>query len=328
MSDKPLTPLEEEAVLWLQRESSILITQIPDKTETGAVFGDRTPGRATFRRLEKAGLCYQTEEDPMFPEDGPDSPTWTPTIDLTDLGRAWCVTPVGASVPTATIARVPSPAPSIKLGVVTHVGSLDPSRKGEAGSSYEGLGLSFSSCPEAWEEIAELSGPWWDTDLSGKNIIDGLTFLKSSTLMDNIHVWALINGLATSANIFKAIWRDTEIDELVEVWCSTEKQALAEIEDQDEASVEPSTQWAPTKALCIRMGNDVSQVGKPTPNTASELMMAWAEDHGWDGAWWNENLDPAAYSAPRGVIFPSHVADVTWTVRAAPATKPKRRRSP
>jgi hypothetical protein len=188
--------------------------------------------------------------------------------------------------------------------------------------------MSFSSCPEAWEEIAELSGPWWDTDLSDKKIIDGLTFLKSSTLMDNVHVWALINGLATKADVFKAIWRDTEIDEMVETWCTTKKQALAEIEDQDEASVEPSTQWAPTKALCIRMGTDVSQAGKPNPNTASELMMAWAEDHGWDGAFWNENLNPSAYSAPRGVVFKSRLDGVVWAPHVDPDAKPKRRRAP
>lgn len=101
MNDKPLSPIEEEAMLWLQRNSSILVTSIPEKTEMEPGLGSRIPGLATFRRLESKGLCYMTEEDPLFPEDGPDSETWTPSVEITDLGKAWrqpvtapCLSPI------------------------------------------------------------------------------------------------------------------------------------------------------------------------------------------------------------------------------------------
>lgn len=48
--------------------------------------------------------------------------------------------------------------PTIKIKKVWHVGSMDLSRKGERGSSYEGNLLSASPCPEAWIKICKLGG--------------------------------------------------------------------------------------------------------------------------------------------------------------------------
>jgi hypothetical protein len=330
---KPISPIEQGALTWLHRESSILITKIPDKTEVDVVFGDRTPGMPTFKRLEKAGLCYITEEDPMFPEDGLDGPTWTPTVELTDLGLAWdpknpsvfpvlvaspdpaaaISSPQGASAPARWSETViEADIPRFPLRVVTHIGSLDPSRKGEAGSSYEGMGLSFSQHPEAWAEIAELGGIWWDADLTGLKIVDALACLGSPSIMKVVRAWAEQQGLVSPVQVFKASWLDTETDQRVEVWCATRKAALAEIAEQEDGKVRSAQEWAPTDRLCARMGFKRPAVLKPTPNTASEMMMAWAEDHGWDGAWWNERLNPSAYSAPRGVVFPSSIPKVVW----------------
>lgn len=219
-------------------------------------------------------------------------------------------------------------APAVSLGTVTHVGTLNPAHKGEKGYSYEGAGLSFSVDPDAWVEIAELENkPWWKADLSGARILDGLACLKSPKIMEEIQTWAQEKGLASPVPMFKAIFRDTEDDQLVEFWCATQKQAREEIEDQDEGRVESSTQWVPSALLCARMGNSADQAGKLNPNVPSEMMMAWAEDHGWDGAWWNETLNPSSYSAPRGVIFPSKLTTVAWSPCKELAPAPKRRRA-
>jgi hypothetical protein len=43
------------------------------------------------------------------------------------------------------------------------------------------------------------------------------------------------------------------------------------------------------------------------------LTPVWhAEAHDYDGVWWNEDLSPANYSAPRGVIFQSRLDE--WTI--------------
>jgi hypothetical protein len=86
-SMRALTPIEHDAMTWLLHAQSLLVSRIPDKTETD-VLGGRTPGRATFKRLEKLGLCYETDEDLMDPTD-PDMGTWTPSIELTAAGQAW-----------------------------------------------------------------------------------------------------------------------------------------------------------------------------------------------------------------------------------------------
>jgi hypothetical protein len=83
-----LTPIECEAMAWLNRAGGLLLTAVPDKSDTD-VIGSRTPGRPTFARLEKKGLCFLTEEDRMFPDEPENMETWTPTFELTDAGRAW-----------------------------------------------------------------------------------------------------------------------------------------------------------------------------------------------------------------------------------------------
>lgn len=92
MNAKPLSPIEAAAMLWLQQKSSIMVNFIPDATESSIGAGGQriqTPGWAVFQRLEKMGLCFMTEETLIYPEHGPDSQTWTPSMDITDEGKAW-----------------------------------------------------------------------------------------------------------------------------------------------------------------------------------------------------------------------------------------------
>lgn len=83
----PLKAIETEVMEILERKGEILISRVPDKSETDAL-GTRTPGHPTYRRLIKLDLVYQTEEGPLF-EDEPDGPTWTPSYGLTEKGEAW-----------------------------------------------------------------------------------------------------------------------------------------------------------------------------------------------------------------------------------------------
>lgn len=82
--DRPLTDLEYDALKRLDR-GGLLVSQVGARTETD-VFSQRIGGRATYQRLEKAGLCFETEEDLLFPEQ-PELGTFTPTLELTDAGR-------------------------------------------------------------------------------------------------------------------------------------------------------------------------------------------------------------------------------------------------
>lgn len=77
LSDNECTALE-----WLVSEGgSILTSRVPDKNEPG-VFGI-IPGTRTFKKLERAGLCFFTIEDPWD-----DGFVFTNEIYITEEGRA------------------------------------------------------------------------------------------------------------------------------------------------------------------------------------------------------------------------------------------------
>jgi hypothetical protein len=74
----------EERALALAADG-VLITKVPDRTEKD-VFGNPEPGLRVFAKLEKAGLLFQTEEDPIDIDGEPFH--FTPTFEITDAGRS------------------------------------------------------------------------------------------------------------------------------------------------------------------------------------------------------------------------------------------------
>jgi hypothetical protein len=69
MSTDRLSEAEETAIAWLKAEGAILVTKIPDRNEKDCL-GAITPGLGVFRKLERKGLVFFTEEEPVTFEDG------------------------------------------------------------------------------------------------------------------------------------------------------------------------------------------------------------------------------------------------------------------
>lgn len=66
----------------------MLETRIPDVSGS-SVFGDVIPGMAVYRRLDKRGLLFFTEEEPLdLPGEPMDGFTFTPEVYITNEGRA------------------------------------------------------------------------------------------------------------------------------------------------------------------------------------------------------------------------------------------------
>lgn len=78
------TEVQEKALR--QAKDGPLVTAVPDRTETDS-FGEKTPGTAVFRTLIKAGLVFETEEDPITLDDGTLF-HYTPSYYLTEAGGA------------------------------------------------------------------------------------------------------------------------------------------------------------------------------------------------------------------------------------------------
>lgn len=219
----------------------------------------------------------------------------------------------------------PSVAPRYFLQKVIHIGSLDASQKGVRGDSYEGTGLSFSNDPEAWETIAKLGGQqWWERDMTGHDFLDGHAFL--SAYSNELCEWGSNEGLISQGTAWRVEWFDDELDSRVSMLLSNEAAAIEELEfrgDEDDTIEEISTHF-PTQTLRDAMGHK-TRAGDADPSVLDDLATVWAERHGFAGMWWNDDLAPEKFSAPRGVIFPQFVEAAEWKCVSTP--QPHRKRS-
>lgn len=86
---RPLTANELYALrLLAEAGGSVIEWRVPEKNEVDPVFRTVTPGHAVYRRLEKLGLVFYTEEEPLdLPGDPLDGFTFSREIYLDDAGR-------------------------------------------------------------------------------------------------------------------------------------------------------------------------------------------------------------------------------------------------
>ena len=85
---KKLSKNELTALRLLQEAGgSIIEWMVPDKTEKNLAFGDVVPGHGIYRKLEKMGLAFYTEEEPLnSPGDPMDGFTFSREIYISDAG--------------------------------------------------------------------------------------------------------------------------------------------------------------------------------------------------------------------------------------------------
>jgi hypothetical protein len=90
MENRVYTENEINALDLLVREGgSVLETSIPDRNEVDHVFKTVTPGHTVYRKLERLGLVFYSEEDPLdLPGDPLDGFTFTREIYITDSGHS------------------------------------------------------------------------------------------------------------------------------------------------------------------------------------------------------------------------------------------------
>jgi hypothetical protein len=194
---------------------------------------------------------------------------------------------------------------------VYHVGSkpnMDPSRQKRRTDSYEGPGLSVSVDPDAWEAIAQLGGQaWWvlqRKDGKEGRFVDMLTLSKSSKWKELRHTAEARGWLDTSARCWRFSFYDDEIDDIVGYNLATLAEAQEEAEVFEGGQITEIPIAAPLAPLKKRWSKFFLEPFDPISGMAEEFaVLQLLEEMGFDGAWWNERLDPAALSAPRGVIF-------------------------
>lgn len=203
--------------------------------------------------------------------------------------------------------------PSYTPDVLFHVGTLNASHKGTThnASSLEGNGLSVSTEPEAWRSIARLGdAPVWamqklEPGTNGPKLID--RYALNQQHWDEVSDWALSNGLLEQIQAAKVSYFDEELDDrvamLVELTNTYTQQHATE--DYEGSDVTFTTVLAATQKL-----NELAGFQVPIGNATDIALTAYVQDVLWpeinaDGVWWDEELDPMNYSAPRGTIHQS-----------------------
>jgi hypothetical protein len=221
--------------------------------------------------------------------------------------------------------------PLIPLDTVYHVGTLDPSRRGaNYAVSQEGSGLSVSLCPYAWMTIAALDGDVLELARTGSEFVDIMAIDDEGRR--SILAWAVDAGLVEEAVRYRGWEYDVEFEEWrYSLYESVEKaeeeiRAAAMLDDDDPLSdscpedVElPEGVTGQVQEVRVHVltplglarasgfGSDIDAVDLAVAFHAEDVLMQ--ERPSVVGVWWNETLDPARLSAPRGAVFPSRVAE-------------------
>ena len=203
--------------------------------------------------------------------------------------------------------------PLVELAELLHIGTLDAARRGERGESYEGHLLSVSLCPHAWRRIAPLGGEplvRLVPEAGFARMVDVLRALRTPPLRDQVRRWGLAEGLLESTRLWRA-WSTDEEGE----WCyglhRSEDAAREEVYDPDDPSprgrgcVQPVRVMTGTPALGAWVG--MRDLGVTDALEYAMLAYVQSGHPEIDGAWWDERYDPAAFSAPRGGIFPDRI---------------------
>jgi len=195
---------------------------------------------------------------------------------------------------------------------LVHVGTLCPQDKGVRGASHEGAGLSVSEHPQAWVRIARLGGlPWWTLQRENNRFLD--VHALSDAQRNALSQWALEQGLLCHVQAWQVSWFDDELGQEVYSIFETRAQAQIEAPDADDASdtegtsprIEAVLQWQGTAELAQRARRPHA---KPFFEHAWDLAaVEYADFVGLDGVFWNDELAPECYSAPRAVIVPRQV---------------------
>jgi hypothetical protein len=211
----------------------------------------------------------------------------------------------------------PSPwrcLPVRRLREVLHVGNLDRALK-RSDNSYEGLGLSISLDPAAWESITPLAGPRWVLHATHARPAFVDYHRLSRRRRAALTRIATTLGWLTATAQFEASYFDDELERRVAFLFATRADAEAEYENPAFATITPRTVHVATPTLqALWRLRFTSALGDGMAEEVAHTLVL--EGTGlFDGIWWPDDDDPVGLSAPRGALFQSRLAH--WTATRA-----------
>lgn len=202
---------------------------------------------------------------------------------------------------------------------VFHVGNLADERE-PLENSHEGRALSVGLHPDAWRRIARtVAGTTYELTNDSAAFVDYYAIDEFSPLID----YGVREGLVEPTTVHRVHFSDTEIDE--RRYFEFEDRSEAESEAQDPGLVDAQLETVETIKTTRTLSESMNYTCEPTGDTAQQLLtFEWAaRETGHDGVWFDEQLDPANHSAPRGGILPGRLKK--WTIRAKDDRRAERR---
>lgn len=192
--------------------------------------------------------------------------------------------------------------PVIRKSTMFHVGNLSEPRKTVGGTGNEGDGLPVSEHPEEWRGIAKLGdAPVWNLQKKGGVFVDVLRVLRNKSAKNAVLAWADAESLTEPSDLYRVTWEDEDGEERYFEY-TDRSEAEAEMDEGRRLEVVEGGVKPSEKMQTWYRGF----AGKNLDNALllDMLVFRYAEQAGvYDGVWWNEGLDPAAHSAPRGSIY-------------------------
>lgn len=205
---------------------------------------------------------------------------------------------------------------TITRSPVWHLGDLSGDRA-KPYISYEGKGISVSTHPDVWEDILRRDGSI-STDTPAtyrlENPSADFYFVDPTDDLGKERKWAIGHEFVSEQPGYR-----------VSYTALTEEPAHLLMDDKETARAEADARGGtlePADVLHLDVHGQTywETAFKQPPLEADSvvingLLPVWyAEHHGYDGVWWDEKLDPANFSAPRGVIFQSSLSNFETTI--------------
>lgn len=220
--------------------------------------------------------------------------------------------------------------PLIFIPSVYHVGTMDIENRLLIKKRYslEGNCISVSITPEAWMDIAEISGvchKFYDPEAAYLDIRS----LDRKTVSEAL-CWALENDLIKMENMWSVKKWDGETEEFISLFCISEEEALSELEfdDDNTSEIDLKNNIIPVQIpVLTEIGAEKCCVNRgfvKRSDCTDYALILWAENvlkkkiPNLAGCWWKENFDPDNLSAPRGGVFLSHIDKMEKTISDFP----------
>lgn len=186
-----------------------------------------------------------------------------------------------------------APVPEVTHENLYHVGTFSAENKRAV--SLEGGGLSVSMNPTIWRSVGGLSGDTYAFDVPDNRFLDYHALSAAQRIA--IDDYGVAAGYIAEREFYTVEYWDDDLDDVAVLSFNNQDDAAEEADDIG-SEYETHTGYAATADF------PDSTVKEGELEYEQILAAVWVSEQApdLDGVWWQDELSPETYSAPRGVL--------------------------